>query len=66
MRLYAAGLSSWLANARYRNVKIPVDAIPIDRIRALAAYEPLSGGSGAAPPPVGLEGAFVPVDALIT
>jgi hypothetical protein len=49
-------------------VKIPVEAIPIDRIRALEAYEPLpfsgsgAGGGGAA----GLGGAGAPVRSAIT
>src|SRR5579884_1429319 len=43
IRLYEALSSTWLANARYRNVNTPVDAIPIVRIRAPAAYEPLLG-----------------------
>ena len=29
---------TWLATAKYANVKMPVDAIPIDRIRAPRAY----------------------------
>ena len=31
---YSSASSTWLATAKYAKVKTPVDAIPIDRIRA--------------------------------
>ncbi len=31
---YCAGSSTWLATAKYANVKTPVDAMPSDRMRA--------------------------------
>src|SRR4051794_21640006 len=47
IRLYSSGWSTWLATARYRNVKIPVEAIPIERIFAPDAKLSSSGaGSG--------------------
>src|SRR5579862_5156214 len=48
IRLYSAGVSTWLAVARYRNVKTPVDAIPIVRIRA---PDPKDGSAAPVAPP---------------
>src|ERR1700744_1331552 len=44
MRLYAGGLSTWLATARYRKVKIPVEAIPMVRMRAPEEKDGWGGG----------------------
>src|ERR1700756_936235 len=50
-RLYSPLLRTWLAVARYRNVKMPVDAIPIVRIRAPEANDraPPDAPGGSAP-----------------
>ncbi len=31
---YSSGASTWLATAKYRKLKTPVEAMPIDRMRA--------------------------------
>src|SRR3954471_15220227 len=45
---YSPLASTWLATAKYANVKSPVDAIPTDRIRAPRA-EPSAAAAAAAP-----------------
>ncbi|MGZ6624913.1 MAG: hypothetical protein ACXVE8_04900 [Solirubrobacteraceae bacterium] len=39
MRLYEGASSTWLEVARYRKVKIPVEAIPTVRMRAPEAND---------------------------
>src|SRR6185437_15406677 len=71
IRLYSGGSSTLLATARYRKVKIPVDAIPMLRMRAPEANDSCGGVLPALPEgPAGWAGSGPParvgVDAELT
>src|SRR6185437_8791485 len=61
IRLYSGGSSTLLATARYRKVKIPVDAIPMLRMRAPEAKDSCGGVLPALPEgPAGWAGSGPP------